>query len=232
MKPPRLLQTLLAVLPVLTAGLYLLGLSYNEGYLDAFGIDDSIFPIPSDKALFTGFYILVTLSFPSGLYAIGAIGTFIVLVVVVAVLTSVARVQSIVARIKTWLFFRFRKLTVAPTADALLDKGATAYAYVSGFVVSLSLLLVMAALSSKTGREQAEKAMADYARGKTVVAEFFLHQSPKPLVGKLVMCGERHCALWSPEGTTIVRHDLVERIVTHDSVHKRTVVEKPVASAP
>lgn len=228
MRQPRLFQTLLAVLPVLTAGLYLLGLSYHQGYLDAFGIDDTLFPIASDKALFAGFFSLVTLSFPAGLYAIGAIGAFVFLVIVSAVLSSTARVQSMVIRLRLWIARRRPTLSSTPVADVLIDRGATAYAYVSGLVVALLLLLAMAAFSSKTGREQAEKMMDNFSNGKTTVAEVFSPQLPGPLIGKLVMCGEKYCALWSTEGTTVMRHDVVERIVTHSPSRKGAAARTPV----
>jgi hypothetical protein len=58
-------QLIVTVLPVLSAGLYLLGLSYHQGYLSAFGIDDSLYPLPTDLALFSGLFALIGVSFPA-----------------------------------------------------------------------------------------------------------------------------------------------------------------------
>jgi len=66
------LQTILTVLPVLSAGLYLMGATYHQGYLDVFGLDDSLFPLATDKALLSGFLALVTFGLVPMLYSIFA----------------------------------------------------------------------------------------------------------------------------------------------------------------
>ncbi|PPK72519.1 hypothetical protein B0F87_1171 [Methylobacter tundripaludum] len=227
MKPHPALQTLLTVLPVLTAGLYLLGLSYNQGYLAVFGVDDSVFPLASDKALFTGFVSLVTLTFPAVLYAIGAFVAFIVLIFVAAVLSSTARVQSLITRIEAWITHRRPAGITSSIAGDLIDKSATVYWYASGFVLALLLFLVMAMLSDKAGHEQAEKEVADFQSGKAISAQLFSPQVPSPYLGKLVMCGDKYCAFWSNAGTIVVRHEAIDRIVTHNPWLKGMVTSPP-----
>jgi hypothetical protein len=215
MKPHPALQTLLTVLPVLTAGLYLLGLSYNQGYLAVFGVDDSIFPLASDKALSTGFVSLVTFTFPAVIYAVGAFVAFIVLIFVAAVLSSTARFQSLVTRIKARITHRRPAEITSSIAGDLIDKSATVYWYASGFILALLLFLVMALLSDKVGREQAEREVAEYQSGKATSAQLFSPQVPGPYPSKLVMCGDKYCAFWSSAGTIVVRHEAIDRIVTH-----------------
>lgn len=232
MKPHPALQTLLTVLPVLTAGLYLLGLSYNQGYLAVFGIDDSIFPLASDKALFAGFFSLVTFTFPAALYAVGSFVAFIVLIFVAVVLSSTVRVQSVVTHIKDWTARRRPVGLTSPIASAasdIIDKSATVYWYASGFVIALLLLLMMVAFSSKVGREQAEKEVTEFQAGKAISAQLFSPQVPAPYLGKLVMCGDKYCAFWSSAGTVVVRHEAIDRIVTHNPSLKGMAAGKPAS---
>lgn len=116
-------------------------------------------------------------------------------------------------------------------AGDLIDKSATAYGYMLWFVLVLLLLLVIAAFSDKIGREQAEKEVAEFQAGKATSAQLFSPQVPAPYLGKLVMCGDKYCAFWSSAGTIVVRHEAIDRIVTHNPSLKGAAAGKP-APAP
>ena len=229
MSLPRPLQTLLTVLPVLSAGLYLLGLSYHQGYLDAFGLDDSLFPLSSDKALFKGFFSLVIVAFPAGVYAAFAIGSFVILIALAAILSSSARVRSIGAYIKK----RFSKKptpAISSTAEVWLDKSAVVYGYVAGIVVGVALLVMIVGFSAKTGREQAEKEIKTFLEGRSSTVKLYSSQHPQEFVGRLVMCSSAYCAVWSNSGTLVIRHEAISRMVIHNPSHNGNVVND--ASAP
>lgn len=87
------LQTILTVVPVLSAGLYLMGTSYHQGYLGAFGLDDSQFPLGTDRSLFSGFLAFVTFGLVPMLYAVFAIFTLAFTVLIAAVLSPHPRVK-------------------------------------------------------------------------------------------------------------------------------------------
>lgn len=217
MKPTRTLQTLLAVLPVFTTGLYLLGLSYQQGYLTTFGINDTVFPLASDQALFTGFLSLVNLTFPAGLYAIVALGALVILVFIAAILSSTTRAQSIVSSIRSWFPHSETKVTISPATGNLVEKSTSAYAYGAGFLVGVLLLFLITVSSFKSGEELATKEIANYQSGKTTRVEVFSSQAPRGYVGMLLLCGEKYCAFWSSTGTLLLRHEAIDRIVLHPS---------------
>lgn len=226
MKPSRLLQTLFTVLPVLTAGLYLLGLTYHQGYLDVFGINDSVFPLASDRALLNGFFSLLVVSFPGILYMLGAIAAFVVLVVVVAVLSSTARVKAVVARGRIWLERRRPNQPIgSPIANNLVDKGAALYGYTAGLLLALLLSLVMVSLAAKSGKEQAEKEIEKFNAGKATRAQLFSSELEVPYTGILVMCGDKYCAFWGSNGTVIISHEGISKIITT----KPTLIGKSIS---
>lgn len=214
MHSSRLLQTLLTVLPVLTAGTYSLGLAYHQGYLAAFGIDDSIFALAADKALYTGFISLTGMTFATAPYAVFSATALVLLIMVAAVLSSTDRANQIGERIKARVQkLRFEKVP-SQSANELVDKSATLYAYVTGIILAPMLLLLIFLFSDKSGREQAEKEMASFIAGKAVTAQLFSPEVSAPFVGKLVMCGEKYCAFWTNTGSVIVGHDAIKKIVT------------------
>lgn len=230
--PTVFLQTVLTILPVLTAAMYLLGLSWHQGYLSAFGIDDSLFPLANDKALFTGFLSLVTITVSPGWYFVLPFLVFAILVTVVAILASTARVRSMVVEVRAWLVSQ-KKQPVSPVTDKLLEKNAVVYTYVAGFVFVLVILLFTVSYSSKKGGEQAEREMAAFREGNGASSQIFSPQVQVPLAGKLVICSEKHCAFWSAAGTTILKHEAIDRIVTVKRISsiKSTTVDGPASAA-
>lgn len=206
------LQTLLAVLPALTAGLCLLGLEYHQGYLLAFGLDDSLFPLASEKILFSGFFSFVSITFPAWLYAFIAIGAFFILVIVVWVLSSTSLVNTCITSIKSKL--RHEKIKeISPEMDSLLDKISIAFGLVGGLIIALLLLVTVAVFSEKAGREQGEKEIARFAKGEGGKVKIFSTQFPAGLTGKLVICGIRYCAIWLGSEAIVLKHEAIDRIV-------------------
>jgi hypothetical protein len=231
MKIIRLFQSLLTVLPVLTAGLYLLGLTYHQGYLGEFGIDDSIFPLATDKALLAGFLSLVNITFPGLIYAVLMAIGFVLLVVATTVLSSTSRVRALIVRLRKWRVDRFPNSTHPQPAIDLIDRGATAYVYLSGVILILLLLVAIAVLSGKTGREQAEREISEFRQGRSARTEILSAQVEKPYLGKLVQCGEKYCAFWSDAGTVLLRHEVIDRAVIHPPASSKAAPVK-AASAP
>jgi hypothetical protein len=136
-------------------------------------------------------------------------------------------VQSAVARANAWINRR-RSTTTSPVASDLVDKSAAIYGYATGIFLIYLSLLSMAALAAKSGREQAQKEMMDFGSERTTSVQFFTDKSPSPQLGKLVICGEKYCALWEATGTTLYRHEVIDRIVTYSHALKGKSPSKPV----
>jgi hypothetical protein len=224
--PTRFLQTILTVLPVLTAGLYLLGLSWHQGYLAAFGLDDSFFPLTNDKALSTGFLSLVTFTVSSGIYGYAALGAFIIIAIMAAILSSTVRVRAAIAGASAWIGRHRLSLVIPKAADDLLEKSAVLYWYAGGILIILLLFYIMALFSTQNGMKQAGREMIAFQAGKGISAQIFSPQVQDPLVGKLVICSDKHCAVWSAASTTILKHEAIDRIVTRNLSIKGLATDK------
>jgi hypothetical protein len=220
------LKTALTVLPVLSAGLYLMGATYHQGYLDAFGLDDSQFPLATDKSLLSGFLALVTFGLTPMLYSIFAILALCFTVLVAAVLSSHPRVkhwQSVVfAKLSTWRV----KNAPSEAMNNLVDKSATFYGYSVGIFLLVFLLLVVAVLSGKSGREQATKEMRSFKDGQGNFSILYSPQLPEPTRTRLIICSQSHCAFWLGKESLVLRNENIERVLMHNPAVDGTLRDK------
>lgn len=90
-----MLQTVLTVLPIVTAGLYLLGLTYHQGFLEGFNIEESLFPLSLDRTLFQGFVAFMTLSAKPLYYSLIAGAAIFLTGFMAAVISSNRRVRRL-----------------------------------------------------------------------------------------------------------------------------------------
>jgi len=217
------LQTILTVLPVLSAGLYLMGATYHQGYLDAFGVDDSLFPIASDKALLSGFIALITFGLVPMLYTIFAGLALAFTVMVAAVLSSHPRVKHWQSIIFTKLSKLQMKDTPSDAMNDLADKGATIYGYSVGVFLVVISLLVVAVLSAKSGKQQAVKEIRSFNDQVGNYATLYSPLFPAPTRTRQIICNQSHCAFWLGSESLILRHESIERIVMHNPAVEGTL---------
>ena len=206
------LQTILTVVPVLSAGLYLMGTSYNQGYLGAFGLDDSQFPLATDRSLFSGFLAFVTFGLVPMLYAVFAIFTLAFTVLIAAVLSSHPRVKHWQAVITAKLMSWRSKHTTSETMNHLMDKSATIHGYAIGIALFVFSLVIVVVLSVKSGEEQAMKEIGSFKNETGTYAIIHSPLLPTPTRVKQVICSPSHCAFWFGSGTLVLRHEVVERV--------------------
>ena len=225
------LQAALAVIPVASAGLYLLGFAYHQGYLDAFGIDDSLFPLATDRSLLFGFFAAVNMGLVPMLYAFGAVAFLFVSVVVVAVISSAPRVKLLQARLIAKIRFWRHEGEVSPALTALVDKSSTLYGYVGGAFLALFLLALVPFFAAKSGKEQAQKEIDAFRAQKSNWVMLYSPLLPTPTKAKQISCSGSHCAFWLGTESLILRHESIERLVTHNPMVQGTLRDK-AASRP
>lgn len=88
-----MLRTALTVLPIRTAGLYLLGLTYHHGFLAKFGIEETLLPLSVDRTLFQGFVAFTTLSAKPFLYSLVAAVALFFTAIFSALVSSSKRIR-------------------------------------------------------------------------------------------------------------------------------------------
>lgn len=210
------LQTILATVPVATAGFYLLGFAYHQGYLDTYGIGESLFPLTIDRALLLGFIASVNMGLVPMFYAIGAIGALFVTVAVAAVISSAPRVKLLQARLIAKVRSRRHKDEVSPTMNALVDQSSTIYSYVISVFLILFLLALIPVLAEKSGKVQAQQSVEEFREQKGNWIMLYSPLLPTPTKAMQILCSDTHCAFWLGSKSLVLRHENIERIVTHN----------------
>jgi len=210
------LQLALAVLPVLSAGLYLMGVTYHQGYLDGFGIEDSLFPLSIDRSLLSGFLALVSFGLIPMAYTVFAAMALATSVVVAAALSSIPRVNRWQAIVLTKLHSMRSKNAPPPALNNLSDKWATVLMYVVGVFVVVFLLAVVAVLSTKSGREQARKEIDAFKSQNGNYVTLHTASLPATTRAKQIICSTSHCAYWLGSEAIVLRHENIERVLTHN----------------
>ena len=225
------LKTLITVFPVLTAGLYLLGAMHYEGYLTTFGIEQSMFPMPGDRLLLLGFFAFLGIGAPPIAYSVIASFGVLCAVVVTAIFSSVPRVQRWQTSLALWATRRRSKREPSPKVNALVDTISTVNLYAVGSLLILMLLVVAARLSAHSGKEQAEREIADFAAGEIYYVDLSSDQFATPRKARQLICGATYCAFWLGQEAVVLRHDQVNLLVTHNPSLQPTAAGKPASAA-
>ncbi|UCU99263.1 hypothetical protein [Acidovorax radicis] len=202
------LQLLLTVLPVLSAALYLVGTMYQESYLLAFGVDNSMFPLPLDRVWLYGFTSLLSFGLAPMLMGVMIVLLIVMAVIIAAALSSfpkVQRGQAVFARCARKRLASIQNKP-APAMVALVDKGGVLYFYVAGFFFIVVALVSAVLLSSQAGAKAAERDKARWAEGAQRTAVASAKGEPS-FTAFQVTCGAIHCAFWTGSETRILRHE-------------------------
>jgi hypothetical protein len=210
------IKTLLTILPVLTAGLYLIGGTYHQSYLESFGIEDSMFFLPIDRLLFLGFYALLSISMKPYMY-----GVLLALLLFAAILIVV--MLSLNKKIYGWqslILRNFKKssekktpIRAAPALQAVLDKSDQLGTWLlSSFSIFVILLLIIM-LSRGLGQGQALDEMKDFSAAKGGFVILTADQLTGDSRAKQIICGTTYCAYWLGTTTVILKHEQIKKIV-------------------
>ncbi|MFJ7566733.1 hypothetical protein ACIQW9_07220 [Herminiimonas sp. NPDC097707] len=215
------LQTVLTVLPVLSAALYLLGATYFEGYLEGFGVDSPLFTLSIDRSLYIGFFSIVNFGLVPMAYTFLAIPGLLFIIGFAALISSTTeakRLQEFLQKYRDSKKDPQQKSAAAKPPGILLwlaDKSTDLSIYVGGIFILLVVILLMALLSQNAGQKQAQREIKDF-ENKTG-AQVFVYETSKstPVRAKQITCGSSHCAFWVGTGSVVIKHEDISRVTAH-----------------
>ncbi len=212
MSDSKFFKTLAIVVPVITAGLYLLGLTYHEGFLAVYGIELPLFPLASDIALLQGFFALIPIGMQPFLNAMLSILLVFIMGFLAAMLSSHSRVKLVLAKIVSWL----RKYMPSERVSKILDKVSTAYLYFAAAFFLIVLPFFIAILSYQSGQKHAKLNIDNFKNqtGKWVM--LYSSHSTLPTKAQQITCSKTHCAFWLGKEALILGHDKIEKVVAHN----------------
>ncbi|MCH7371260.1 MULTISPECIES: hypothetical protein [Aeromonas] len=215
----RFVGILCALIPLLTATVYFVGMRYYQGYLGQFRLDSTEFSPSADITLFTGFFLLIQLLLPYVVPLLAALGTLFLALFIMLFAVKWRLTLS-------WWVIRFFVLCPlvlkggkiannypAPfTFNAMLWLGNSIFK-LAVFVVP-PLLVIMASEHIKPmGEELARSQIERVETGTWPMSEA---HSQSPLLGDephiRIACNGSHCAYRLKGGDTLIlRFDQIEQ---------------------
>lgn len=216
------LQTALTVLPIVTAGLYLLGLTYHQGFLEGFGIEETLFPISIDRTLFQGFIAFVTLSAKPFAYSFVAAMAILTTAFLGAIISSNDCIKRWGSTLSSKLKKTSQKKPLSERASWVLDKAGTVAIYILVATLIYFSLLVVAISATQSGKEQASNFIANFAKSNDGYVIVYFENEKKPITAKPIFCSTSHCAYWLGKEAVLYKNDSIGKIVTHSTTHQGT----------
>ncbi|WP_399678254.1 hypothetical protein [Xenophilus sp.] len=217
------LQTLLTVLPVLSGGLYVIGATYQEGYLAGFGVENSLFTLPPDRLLFLGLTSLISFGIVPMAYGFLTVLALIAAVLIAAVLSSFPAVQQLQTKLLVRLTVKRKWGKAAPSMMALVDKSEVLYGYAIGASAVVLALVSAAVFSSRTGGQHAEQDIKKWQEGRTRTSTVVIDGEP-PIRAFQIACGQTYCAFWTGAEAQLVRHEQIKRLSTQPKASEKASV--------
>lgn len=191
------LTHLAALLPLVTAGFYLFGISYHQGYLSELGIEETLFPLTIDRTLFEGFIAAFTMGMPGLLFALLAAETIFVVSEMLVLFSSLRFVQEKVSAIRR--VFNVSKKDDAPKErlHSFSDFSLRMLVILAMVSITLGGVMLLAYLSDKSGRKVADRFKEKYSQNAYSPKTINFNSGGNPVVGILIECNASYCAYWS-----------------------------------
>lgn len=194
-----------------------MGTTYYQGYLDGFGLDDSLFPLAMDKSLFSGFIALANVGLMPGLYMVLAILALLCAIFFVELFFSLTNGSRWRFIIESKFSSPLKKESTTEETSELSQKVAN---FLSNsfkvFLIFLSLIMV-AYLAGESGQEQAIKTIRSFKNQENNHITLHSPLFPKPTRMMQIVCGQSHCAFWNGNKSLVLRHEQIERIEMYNS---------------
>lgn len=223
-----LVQIALALLPLLTACIYLFGMARHMGYLSVFHVDSSEFPLSTEQNLLMGVLSLVSNVLPLIFYPIAVVIGLMALGTVVAltfrlIKKATEQVRDYGARIgSSEPMIRFYKkafkYSVEPHEvkwfEAIYDLIFTWYFRFVYVFVACAIVFGLAFVSYRDGEESANQQVDKMKQGPQDFAEHLIYaKHPEGVSAVRIACNAVQCTFWTEkDGTIYLRHDQIDSV--------------------
>lgn len=185
---------------IFTAALYVLGLTFYQGFLNELGIEESLFPMPIDRTLFYGFVASANMSSKAAMwFFLAAEGTVLF-----------ALIGSFVGKIlKRNKFFTTSSVS---EGDEKNDVENSSFYNFSKKMFTISILFLFGFIgiflilfaSGKAGREVAVKFKQSIENSLIIPVSINFKKSAQVIKAFPIVCNEYQCSYYTKTGKTLV----------------------------
>ncbi|WP_429023137.1 hypothetical protein [Aeromonas allosaccharophila] len=223
-----LMQIALTILPLLTACIYLFGMSRHMGYLDVFHVDSSEFSLSTEQNLLMGVVALMSNVLPLIIYPLALVGALMLLGAIIALTFRLikrrldhlrARASDIgnsegMLRFLRALFKYAIQPHEAKWLEAAYDAISTWYLRFCGLLVVCAIVFGLAYCSYRDGEDLANQQVEKMKQGPQDFAEHLIYaKHPEGISAVRIACNTAQCTFWTEkDGTIYLRHDQIDSV--------------------
>ncbi|MNF52963.1 hypothetical protein D3C85_680590 [compost metagenome] len=221
-------QIALTLLPLLTACVYLFGMSWHMGYVEFFHVDSGEFPLSTEQTLLTGtaallVNILPLLSFPIVLFpAIFILGIF----AAVAFKSTIWAIDAFREKVRSFMDREPLLKEVRATLNGstknnqptwfttLIAAVLIWYIRFAYLMVTCTIILMIAYYSYGNGETLATRQVKEMKEGTFASANSLSLAKHSGEVSAIrIICNAIQCAFWTEkDGTFYLRHEQIDRM--------------------
>ncbi|HEH9402147.1 TPA: hypothetical protein SIA35_004265 [Aeromonas sobria] len=233
-----LVQIALTLLPLLTACIYLFGMTRHMGYLKVFHIDSSEFPLSTEQNLLMGVVALASNVLPLIIYPLALVGALMLLGAIIALTFRLIKrcsdyFRSLASDIGNSAFMlcflkALLKYAMQPHEAKWLE---TAYNVIFIWYLRFCYLLFTCAIvfglafySYRDGEELAKEQIGKMENGTPEFAEQLSYSKyPEGVSALRIACNATQCSFWTvKDGTIYLRHDQIDSVVIPPTSNEKT----------
>lgn len=203
------LKTAALILPLVTPILYFLGICYHRGFLEKFGIEETLFPHSIDKTLYDGFFAVIISSSTPLLYSLGLV-LLIFLIAFVFSLLSIERLSHWKDRCVNF----FRRKSKVGSVSSSLDKISLFFIYLLRTFIIYFCVLLVGSCAENSGKKQASSLIERVAKTQKVSVMISLSNGTSSINGWPIECNVNYCAYWLGKEAVIIKNESFDRMIT------------------
>ncbi|BBR10076.1 hypothetical protein [Aeromonas caviae] len=224
-----IVQIGLALLPLITAFIYLMGMSWHQGYLLSFHVDSSEFPLSTEQTLLTGVMAVSLAILPVYIYTILAMG---IAIIIWFVLTGFDQeingfISSIKLRTIDFIEGLMLKLKIKKPMESVkkvskprkvikwsekLKRMAITYLIGTAILLLIGMVVELAWHVHTEGTNLAKNQKTMLSNNTLEQMNIILYNNnKKPALALRIICNTTQCAFWTEDdGTIYLRHEQID----------------------
>lgn len=223
-----LVQIALALLPLLTACIYLFGMSRHMGYLDVFHVDSSEFPLSTEQNLLMGIIALMSNLLPFIFYPLAFVGTLMILGAIIALTfrlikkcsdhirahaSGISHSEGMLRFLRALFKYAMQPGEAKWLARAF-DTISTWYLRFCCVLIVCVIIFGLSFVSLRDGEASAKKQIEAMRQGKARIAEQLIYaKHPEGVSALRIACNATQCTFWTEkDGTIYLRHDQIDSV--------------------
>lgn len=233
-----LVQIALALLPLLTACIYLFGMARHMGYLSVFHVDSGEFPLSTEQNLLMGVFSLVSNTLPLIFYPLAIVLACMVLGALIAL--TFRLIKGITERVRAYgirigssePMIRFYKVAFKYSIEPheskwledIFDVIFTWYFRFLYVFITCAIVFGLASVSYRDGEESANQQVEKMKQGPQDFAEHLIYaKHPEGISAVRIVCNATYCAFWTEkDGTIYLRHDQIDSVTIPPTSDEKT----------